>query len=244
MGDYDLQLLGTRHLAYLAGTGVWWLVVVLWGKWSRSPDTRRSLVWGLVAVSLGQEVAWAVVAAGNGTWQLAEHLPLHLCSFALLLSVFALATRRQFAFELAYFWALVGATQALLTPDASRWAMGELDAFWNFLSHGVVILNVLWLVFVEGTRVRRGAWLRVFAATNAVALAVGVIDWISGYNYLFLREKPGVDNPFLVGEWPVYLLVLQGVAFLAFYLLEQPMRWASAREEVPAGAVAPEGAGP
>ena len=78
--------------------------------------------------------------------------------------------------------------------------------------------------------VRRGAWLRVFAVTNVVALGVGVFDWVTGYNYLFLRAKPGGDSPFLVGEWPYYLLVLEGLAILFMFVAEQPMRWARSRE--------------
>lgn len=230
MTGYEFETFGTRHLAYLLGTVVWWFAVISFGRAGRNPGTRRTIVWALVALSIGQELAWDAIGIRNGVWQAAEHLPLHLCSMALVLSAFALATRRQFAFEIAYFWGFVAATQALLTPDPARWAMGEFDAFWNFLSHGVIVLNVLWLVFVEGMRVRRGAWLKVFALTNVVAVGVGVFDWVTGYNYLFLRAKPGGDSPFLVGEWPWYLLALEALAILFMFVAEQPMRWMRARE--------------
>ncbi|MDC0234845.1 YwaF family protein [Candidatus Marinimicrobia bacterium] len=52
------------------------------------------------------------------------------------------------ALFLAYFWGLVGALQGILTPDPARWPYGDISIFWNFLSHGIVILNVVWLILV------------------------------------------------------------------------------------------------
>ena len=221
---YTFATFGPRHLAYLAGTVLVWCAVLGLGLASRSPETRRRIVWGLALVSLGQEVLLDILALEAGVWTAEQHLPLHLCSLALVVSAWAVVTRQQLAFEAAYFWGVVAASQALLTPDATRWRQGELDAFFNFLSHGIIVLNVAWLVVVEGMRVRRGAWLRVFLLTNATAAAIGVVDWLTGWNYFFLRRKPGGDSPFLVGEWPWYLLVLEVLAVFLFILVEIPAR--------------------
>ena len=38
---------------------------------------------------------------------------------------------------------------------------------------------------------------------------------------MYLSAKPDVSNPFLIGEWPYYILILEVVAlvhFLIFYL--------------------------
>ncbi len=223
-GVYELATFGPKHLGYMAATGLWFAVVLALGLFTKNPDTRRRIVWSLVLLSLGQEVIYDAISLNAGAWMAARDLPLHLCSMAMLISAYALATRQQLAFEVAYFWGIVAASQAMLTPDTTRWRLGELDAAWNFLSHGVIILNVGWLIVVEGMRLRRGSWLRVFWVTNAVAAVVGVINWMSGWNYFFLREKPGGDSPFLVGDWPYYLLVLEALALVFFSLFEIPLK--------------------
>lgn len=229
-GVYQLTTFGTKHLGYMAATGMWFAVTLSFGVFTKSPDTRRRIVWALVLLSVGQELVYDAISLSAGAWMASRDLPLHLCSMAMLVSAWALATRRQLAFEVAYFWGIIAASQAMLTPDTTRWQLGELDAAWNFLSHGVIVLNVGWLVLIEGMRLRRGAWLRVFLVTNGTAAVVGVVDWLTGWNYFFLREKPGGDSPFLVGEWPWYLLVLEVLALVFCFVVELPMR---KREEAP-----------
>lgn len=230
MQPYHFETFGPKHLLYLAGTLVVWVVVLRFGRGAEQ-RVRRRAAWGLVALSLGQELTWDVVGISRGIYDVAEHLPLHLCSLALLVGSYAVVTRRQLAFETAYFWAVVAATQALLTPDPGRWAMGEWDAFWNFLSHGAIILNVLWLVFVEGMRLRPRAWLRTFGLTNAVAVVIGVFDWATGFNYFYLRWKPGGDSPFLVGDWPWYIVGLELLALVFFFLAHLGLRLAGTPHE-------------
>jgi hypothetical integral membrane protein (TIGR02206 family) len=220
---FHFDTFGPHHLAYLAGTVGVWVAVIAWGRRLEAAGRRRFAI-GLVGVTLGQEITWDSVAMIAGVWKASEYLPLHLCSLALFAGAWALVSRRQLVFEVAYFWATVASSQALLTPDPSRWALGEWDALWNFLSHGVIILNVIWLVFIEGMRPRRGAWLRVLGLTNVAAAGVGLVDWATGFNYFYLRHKPGGDSPFLLGDWPYYIGVLEVIAVGFFFLAQQAIR--------------------
>jgi uncharacterized membrane protein YwaF len=43
-----------------------------------------------------------------GVWTASEDLPLHLCSLGMLLSAWAIVTKRQLVFEVAYYWVFVG----------------------------------------------------------------------------------------------------------------------------------------
>jgi hypothetical integral membrane protein (TIGR02206 family) len=152
----------------------------------------------------------------------------------MLVSVWALLTRKQLVFEVAYFWGFAAATQAILTPDNSRWRLGELDLFWNFLSHGAIILNVFWLVVVERMRCRKGSWLRVFLITNLMTIPIALINLAIGANYFFICRKPGGGSPFLIGDWPWYILWFELLAFVFFFLLYVPMWWVNRRKEAPA----------
>lgn len=223
MIGYPFQAYGPKHWSYLLVLAVVWLVVVWVGRARLGPVGRRRAVLVLAVISLGQELADDLLRVSRGVWELQEALPLHLCSLAMLVGVWALLTRRQLVFEMAYYWGFAAASQAILTPDNSRWQMGELDVSWNFLSHGLVILNVLWLVFVEGMRCRQGSWWRAFLITNLALIPIAVINLAIGANYFFICRKPGGSSPFLVGEWPWYILGFELLAVLFFWLLSLPM---------------------
>jgi hypothetical integral membrane protein (TIGR02206 family) len=176
----------------------------------------------LAVYGLGQEILDDILRLLDGIWVASEDLPLHLCSLAMLVSVYALATRGQLAFEVAYYWGLAAASQAILTPDPTPWTR-ELHVFWGFMSHGAVVLNVLWLVVVEGMRVRRRSWLTVFVITNLTMVPVALANLALDANYFFIREKPGGNSPLLIGEWPWYILGFEVVGLAFFFLLYLPM---------------------
>lgn len=230
---YPFDTLGTKHMLYLAGSALVWVAVVFIGVKRLTPRQRRWVVVGLAVFSLAQELADDLLRAYYGVWTLQTALPLHLCSLGMLVSVWALLSGKQLVFEVAYYWVFAASTQAMLTPDNSRWQLGELDVFWNFLSHGVVILNVLWLVLVEGRRCRRWSWWRVFLITNLVTVPIALINLVLGSNYFFICRKPGGVSPFLIGDWPWYVLWFEAFSFLFFLVLYLPMGWMNRRRRRP-----------
>jgi hypothetical integral membrane protein (TIGR02206 family) len=126
------------------------------------------------------------------------------------------------ASEVAYFWGLGGTVQALLTPD-----LAEGFPSWEFIqffwSHGGVLLSIVYLIAVQGSRPRPGCLLRMFLATNAYALFAGVLDFVFGWNYGYLRHPP--SQPSLIdflGPWPWYILSLEMIALLSFAILYLP----------------------
>ena len=113
----------------------------------------------------------------------------------------------------------------MLTPDPARWPYGEISIFWSFMSHGIIILNVVWLIWVDGMRCRKGSLLNTFLVTNAGVFIIGIINNLLGENanYWFICEKPGGDSPFLVGEWPYYLFTFEIAAFVVMLIIYLPM---------------------
>jgi hypothetical integral membrane protein (TIGR02206 family) len=229
MIGYPFQAFGPEHLVYMGALVVVWTVVVWFGRSLSSPHHRGRVVLVLAFLTLGQELVDDLIRATRGVWTVQEALPLHLCSLGMLVGVWAILTKRQLAFEVAYFWGLAAGSQAIITPDNSRWQLGELDVFWNFLSHGIVILNVLWLVYVEGMRCRRGSWWRVFLLTNLTMVPIAFLNLIIGSNYFFISRKPGGSSPFLMGDWPWYIIGFELVGLLFFWGLSLPMAWSVRR---------------
>jgi hypothetical integral membrane protein (TIGR02206 family) len=223
MTGYPFDAYGPEHWTYLLALAFIWVGAIWAGRVWLGPRGRGRVVLLLAVTSLGQELADDLIRAFRGIWDVQDDLPLHLCSLAMLVGVWALLSRRQLVFEVAYYWGLAAASQAILTPDNSRWQQGELDVFWNFLSHGIVVLNVLWLVFVEGMRCRPGSWRRVFLVTNLAVVPIAFVNLAVGSNYFFICRKPGGSSPLLVGDWPWYILGFEVLAATFFWVLSLPM---------------------
>ena len=64
--------------------------------------------------------------------------------------------------------------------------------------------------------------IQAFLFTNCIIIFVGIINYFLNSNYMFLCSPPNVNNPFLIGEWPYYLLVLECIFFIYGYVLLAP----------------------
>jgi hypothetical integral membrane protein (TIGR02206 family) len=81
------------------------------------------------------------------------------------------------------------------------------------------------LFLVVGMRIvpRPGAVPRVFAITLGYTALVGLVDALTGANYMFLRRPPGEWTLLrLLGPWPWYLASAAAVALVLFTLLDLP----------------------
>ncbi|HEY0266145.1 MAG TPA: TIGR02206 family membrane protein, partial [Rhizomicrobium sp.] len=135
--------------------------------------------------------------------------------------VAALLTRRQFLYELGYFWGLGGTLQGMITPDvAYDWPDPQFLFF--FVEHGGIMVALLYLTLGTGLRPRARGLPRVIAATLFYAAVAGLCDWALGVNYGFLRAKPpGTTLLSFMAPWPWYIpeLVAAGILSLLVYYL-------------------------
>ena len=174
-----------------------------------------------VAVVLA-EVGWWVITIAQGTWTVRWSLPLHLCEAGCFLLAAALWWRARFAFEISYFWGLGGTLPGLFTPDIPG-HFPQPVFFQYYTEHGLIVLGALYLVVALRMRPARRAVLRVSVITGLYAVAVGVVDYFTQGNYLFLRNIPPTRT-FLdyMGPWPWYILTLTVLAIAVFNLLYLP----------------------
>jgi hypothetical integral membrane protein (TIGR02206 family) len=213
------DLLAPEHVAALFAIAVATVVLVVAAR-------RRPGAWlkVLAVVVVVDEVSWWVFlgAGGGEPGQRAQPLPLQLCDVAIFIAAAALWTRRSLLVETTYFWGLAGTIQALLTPDLPQ-HFPSYPYFQYYIAHGGVVAAAL--VLVVGLRLRPSnrAIVRVAVVTIAYAAVVGVVDAVTGADYMFLRSKP--PSPTLLdalGPWPVYLFSAAVIAVLLFALLNAP----------------------
>ncbi len=158
----------------------------------------------------------------GGQWNIAFALPLHLCSISLLLCLILLLSNSKLVFQFVYFLGLAGAMQALVTPELFV-GFPHFRFFQFFITHILIIWVGLFFVFVNGYVVtKRGMW-QSFAFLNAVAVIAFIANIATEGNYMFLAHKP--ENPSLLdflGPYPFYILVLECIALVLFFLLYLP----------------------
>ena len=153
---------------------------------------------------------------------LAYILPLHLCGVAVWLAVVVLWWRSFAVYEVLYFWGLAGTLQAILTPDLAV-GFPHPHYLMFFLSHGLIIVAVLYATLVFDFRPTWRSLVKALVALNLLALVVAPVNLALDTNYLFLRAKPaGASLMDYLGPWPWYIAVLEGLGVVVFVLCYLP----------------------
>ena len=212
-----------EHVIAISVTAVVIFAVVYAGR--RWPG--RWVDAGAVAIAVSvvlSEAGWWVINIANGSWTIRYSLPLHICEAGCFILAAALIWRSRFAFEMSYYWALGGTMPGLFTPDVpGHFPMPVY--FQYYLEHGLLVLGAFYLVLVLRMRPAPGSVKRVSITTGLYAIVIAAVDYITGGNYLFLRNLPPTRT-FLdyMGPWPWYIATLTVLAIVMFTLLYLPFR--------------------
>ncbi|MCF7797081.1 MAG: TIGR02206 family membrane protein [Lentisphaeria bacterium] len=189
----------------------------------RDPDIDLRIRYGLAAVLIAQELSLNLWRLMNHTWSPANSLPLHLCGVSVVLSAIMLVNKNYLLYEINYFWGLGGAVQALLTPDIGIYGFPHFRYFQFFVSHGSIILAVLYMTWVHGYRPRLKSVWKIFGITNLYLVVIAGFNWVVGGNYLFICEKPvGGSLLDFLGPWPWYIVSLEFVGIISFLIYYLP----------------------
>lgn len=165
----------------------------------------------------------------EGYLNLKQSLPVHLCSITNIMCIWVLFNYKQWLAECVFYWGLAGGIHSLLTPEFTI-GMDGYNFIGYYITHGGLILVVAYLIVHYDFRPRPRSWLWVLGYTQLVAIGVGIVNYATGANYMFLSKKPDVENPFLIGEWPYYIIILELVAVLHFYVFYLPFYWADKKK--------------
>jgi len=149
---------------------------------------------------------------------------------SLILTIVVLLRFRPALFDIVYYWALAGATMALLTPNIGEQTTLFLAVVF-FTDHGLTVTAVLYLVWSGQARPRPGSVWPALLAVNVAAVVVGAFDFEYKADYMFLRQKPETVSLLdMLGPWPWYILACEGAGLVLFALLYRPF-WRRADEE-------------
>ncbi|MDJ0814159.1 MAG: TIGR02206 family membrane protein [Woeseiaceae bacterium] len=223
--DYDgpgFELFGTGHLVYLAILAAL-IAFLIWG-WQVPNRKSRDRVRLLIAtIMLLNEIAWHSWNIGTGAWSIRENLPLHLCGISIWSTIYMLYTRDYRLYQIIFFVGLGGAAQAVITPSAGEYGLPHFRAFQTLISHGMLVLAMIFLTTIEGQRPTWMSLWKTMLALNVYLVVVTAINYALGSNYMFTLEKPHTASLFdVMGPWPWYLLAAEVLAVILFALLYLP----------------------
>ena len=182
----------------------------------------------LIRKSLGWiTLVWALILIPahiffEGDYQVRYGLPFQLCDIAAYFVVIACLTKKQWAYEISMYFGILGAFNALLTPQFTQ------GIHWFFLiefffSHMLLFVGPLFLTFSMKMRLGKWSLFRNFGYLNLTALIVFLINVAINANYMFLRVAPTAKSPFLFTKvWPYYILGMEIASFMFFILIYLP----------------------
>jgi hypothetical integral membrane protein (TIGR02206 family) len=219
------HLFSPGHLAVIAAVPIFAALLAAFERRRRRAARTIRMVLALLLVATTAAHYASYVVYGEEIFP--KHLPLELCDASLWITAIMLIWFRPGLFDIAYYWALAGASMAVLTPNLSETTW--FDAIEFFASHGLTVAAVLYLVWTKQARPRRGSVLRAMVAVNGMAVVAGSLDYFFGTDYMYLRAKP-VQPTLLdvLGPWPWYIVSTEFVGLALFLLLYLPF-WRSNR---------------
>ena len=225
-------LFGHGHLTAIILTVAIPLVLAVLARGARSEAFTRAIRWLFAAELIATYILWYWIIFSNG-WQSAQTLlPMWLCDWATITAIVTLIWPNQRTYELAYFWALAGTLQAMITPDL-RYDFPDLRFVVFFAFHGGVIAAVLFLTLGARMRPYPASIARVLAWSFIYLLAAGAVDWQFNANFGYLRSKPPLGSLMdVLGPWPWYIASLAGLAIVFVLVLYLPF-WIADRIRPP-----------
>jgi hypothetical integral membrane protein (TIGR02206 family) len=148
-----------------------------------------------------------------GNWTIQDFLPLHLCNISYFICILVLLNKKQWMYEWTLMLAMPSALNALITPELI-WGSSNWHIFEYYFMHGILILVPLYLMFIMNYKLRIFSWWKTFLRAQIVFVIVYSLNLILDTNYMFLLSKPEVNNPFIIGDWPFYIIFIQIIGLL------------------------------
>jgi hypothetical integral membrane protein (TIGR02206 family) len=216
-----MRMFGPAHLAILCTVPA--IAALLAAAHRRSFPGSRVFRFVLALLLFATTVSYYAYFAATGAQMFPYHVPLELCDASLWLVIASLLSLNPAIFDIAYYWAIAGATQSLFTPNLVKTTPFLSVQF--FVDHGLIVCATLCLSWSGQARPREGAVARSLIAANIYAIVIGTFDFFFKTDYMFLRTKPPTPSLLdFLGPWPWYIFVCEFVALGLFLLLYLPFR--------------------
>ena len=199
-------------------------------KWKHEGYLRYILAFGLICAEMSYY--WRLVAIPALGPNPVEHLPIGVCTWALIFCSYMVIGKSQTLFDIAYFWLLSGSLFALLTPTVLTYCGPTRFRYYQFwLEHTLGYVAIFYMIFVQGMRPTFRSLIRSYSVLLAMAaFAAWVNSMIPGANYLYMARPESA--PSVLDILPPHyglrvtimiavITLMFGLAYLPWYRMDQ-----------------------
>ncbi|WP_256757037.1 TIGR02206 family membrane protein [Cohnella sp. WQ 127256] len=218
------------HFLGMAMAAALVIAIVAFRKRLRATTANRNARYALVAVLVSCELSLQVWYGITDNWGLYS-LPFQLCSIMMWLSALLLLTRNHKLYEITFFLGVMGALQALLTPNLDV-TFPQFRYFHFFIAHSAIVGASVFLTVIEGYRPTVASVFRAIGWLHVLAIPAAITNSLAGTNFMFLARKPDTASMLdLLAPWPWYLLQLELVVLILCFGLLGIVRLIGSRSE-------------
>ena len=208
MSPYIFKVFSLDHIISLIVIIFLFIIFLRYNEKIGIENDSKTFLITLSILMIFLDLSEDIVRVFTGYYSINKDLPLQLCSIGVYLGAFNLIYRNQTIFNLIFYWGFVGATNAILTPDGDLFEL-KIFFFYSQAYHAALIFAVLWMIIKYGMRMEYKSIFQVVLYTNVIVGIITVINFALDSNYMFLRIMPNSISPFLMGQWPTYILMVQ-----------------------------------
>ncbi|PKM87122.1 MAG: TIGR02206 family membrane protein [Firmicutes bacterium HGW-Firmicutes-10] len=215
--EYNLMLLFSFLLAVVI------FVIGSINNPKQNEKTLKIIIFIIVVLEVSRQI-WAF-SMGNYLWS--EMLPLHLCGIQIFLMPLMLKTRSPLLKNFVYLTAFPGALAALLFNETVfyKYPVFHFQSIQTFVIHTLIMIVPIFMMVFEEFRPKLNYILPSTALLALIAVFNGVVNIITGGNYLFIATAPA-DTPIAwiadVTGWPGYIPVMIVLVIIIWLIMVLP----------------------
>ena len=219
------------HILIVALTGIVAACLIFLARRHEGKPITFKIGHALGAILLLNYFVYVGYRIHAGLWMIRYDLPMELCNWAALATMFAFFTHNRTLAEIAYFWVMAGSINGVISPDLP-FSFPHIYFFIFHIAHSGLVIGSLYLVFGLKWYPRPGAIRRVFIVSQIYLATAFVINYALGGNYGYTMAKPQAASLFdYLGPWPYYLLSLEVMALILYTLLYVPFYFYNRRKK-------------
>ena len=201
-------------LTFFFGAAVW---MIRHADFIRQPKANRAIRLTLIITIITQQFMLYGWYYANGAFDVHDALPLYPCRLSTLFVLLLLIRMNDKFFPVVFYWGIVGAVLAMLSPDTEGIGFPNIMFIQFFLGHGALLLGTVFLAITSNYRPTFKGLRTTYFFSFIYFVAMLALNQSIGSNYAYLSTLP--PSPFLEGlpAFPIYVPFLLMTMFLLFY---------------------------